>query len=208
MEVFRRRGPTARRSPRWAFIVAAAKFVAVLVLLLYPWPGFGTAASAVFCASVNAVDAVVLPSTPEKMTYELGARAAEWRPRVVVRDAATGATLHYAVLQIKRAWYVPMVVFAALAIAWPLALRWSSVPWIAGGLVALQATAAMCVLVFALRTGVVSASPSVRAAAETVYRILLSPSLQYALPAALWLLIKSQTGGWAWARVLFSERGR
>jgi hypothetical protein len=151
---------------------------------------------------VNTVDAVVLPSTPAKMTYELGARAADWRPRVVVRNAATGATLHYAVLQIKRAWYAPMVVFAALAIAWPLALRWSSVAWIAGGLVLLQLTSAICVLVFAQRSGVVSASVGARAAVETVYRVLLSPGLQYALPAVLWLLIKSLTGGWSWARVL------
>ncbi|MGA2447624.1 MAG: hypothetical protein ABTD50_02985 [Polyangiaceae bacterium] len=197
-----REGRAARRSPRRAWLVAAAKFVAVLALLLYPWAGLGTVASAVFCAMVNTVDAVVLPSTPAKMTYELGARAADWRPRVVVRNAATGATLHYAVLQIKRAWYAPMVVFAALAIAWPLALRWSSVAWIAGGLVLLQLTSAICVLVFAQRSGVVSASVGARAAVETVYRVLLSPGLQYALPAVLWLLIKSLTGGWSWARVL------
>jgi site-specific recombinase len=100
-----------------------------------------------------------------------------------------------------------MAVFAALAIAWPLALRWSLAAWIAGGLAVLQAPAAAAVLVFAQRTGVVVASPGARAAVETVYRVLLAPSIQYALPAALWLFIHSLSEGWSWARDLLRARG-
>jgi hypothetical protein len=200
--LFRWRRREARRSPRTAWVAAIAKFLAVLVVALYPWAGLATAACTVFCAVVNTADVVVLPSAPAKMTYELGARSAEWRPRVVVRNAVTGTTLHSAVLQIKRSWYIPLVVFVALAIAWPLAVRWSSALWIAGGLIALHLTSAICVLVFALRAGVVPSSGGVRAVVETVYRVLLTPSLEYALPALLWLLIKTLTGEWSWNRLL------
>jgi hypothetical protein len=157
-------------------------FVALVALLLAPWPRWGRAFGAVFSAYGNVLVAVagLGPPAPRFTVPPPGAvAAAEGGAWAVILTAGNRAMP----LDTRIIGYTPLAVFVALALATPIERRRKLVVFAGGGAVLLArlAFATLVPLSGALAAG---ASSSLSALAWTV--LIEEPVMSYAAPLAVW----------------------
>ncbi len=171
----------------------APRFVLLLVLLLWPWPGvgrafasgFGTIGEAAFAPFVGAATTVRFETRETYADHP-------WWLYLAVKNRMTGASYGIPV-DTRTLAYVRLAVFLALAVAWPLPRTARGVACLAGAGGALLAVIGVSVLlplgqVFEL-LGIVRLGAPVQSLASVGILSLISyPSMAYAVPGLIYAL--------------------
>ena len=166
--------------------------VALLVLLLFPWPGLGGMCGATFCGVANEVAELTIGPSLEFAPASAipGADHSPWDVVISARDPVSRAFVRTA-LDARRAVYVPSAVFLALALALRVPSRMKKIALIVIGLAAAQIGPWLAVLSFfsgKLPVVLFHFSAPAHWLIEIAYRSLAAPpGMAYALPALVWL---------------------
>jgi hypothetical protein len=160
----------------------------LLLLFLWPWRAVGRAWSHVV---VGLARLFLATRASVAFRYPPGTGDDAWRLRVVADDLTSGRFVETA-LDLRRAGFIAIAVFAALVLATPL--RWRRrAGMLAIGLVPLLVLPLLPMI--ALFSGAVSVrafdlGPLAHTAVSIAYRVLVTaPGMAFALPGLLWLLL-------------------
>jgi hypothetical protein len=188
--------PKARFALGTPTVRAVARALVVFILLVVPWPGLGGA----FTDAVGAVaTAIADPLTASSnVTFVLRSpvpeeNQPEWRAVISVRrDSPDGPTVDQGAADLRRAGYLQLAVFAALAAGWP-PRGWRRALLgliLSGGVVA--GTIAVPVLAYLAGIGVLQAGDAVRMVLSLASRALVAaPGMAFAVPGLTWLAFVS-----------------
>ena len=175
------------------------RFVLVFALLVAPWPGLGR----VFADTVGAIATAVADpiSAASNVTLTLRSPLAseaqtDWRGVIVVRqDLPEGPVQRAGAIDLRRAGYLQLATFIALAVAWPPRGRRRALLAAIVVLAVVSATLALPVLDFLSQIGAVSPGrwlgPLVSLGSRTVVG---APGMAYAIPGLAWVAAVSGTG--------------
>jgi hypothetical protein len=159
-----------------------ARLAALLLVFLWPWRAVGRAWAEV----VAGLARLFLDTGPNvAFRYLPGHGDDPWRLRIVAADLATGRFVETA-LDLRRAGFIALAVFAALVLAAPL--RWRRrARLFALGVVPLLFLPLLPML------ALFSGPPVARALASIAYRVLVTaPGMAFAVPGLLWLSLMSR----------------
>jgi len=162
------------------------RLAGLLLLFLWPWRAVGRAWAQV----VTGLARLFLSTGPNvAFRYPPGQGDDPWRLRIIADDLATGRFIETA-LDLRRAGFIALAVFAALVLAAPL--RWRRrARLFAAGLVPLLFLPLLPML--ALFSGPLpirafQLGPVARAIVSIAYRVLVTaPGMAFAFPGLLWL---------------------
>lgn len=169
-----------------------ARFVAVLALLIAPWPALGS----VFVDGVGSV--VTAAADPvfasSNVSFRLRAprpseQQPDWRGVIdVKRDLPDGPVRNAGAIDLRRVGYLQLAAFIALAAGWPpVGLRrrlWS----LAVAVAIVSTVIAIPIIDFLSEVGVVALGPWLGTAISLARRALVAaPGMAYAVPGLAWL---------------------
>jgi hypothetical protein len=177
---------------RRSALIRAARFFAVLIALLLPWPGLGRAYVATFSRIGTALVTPLLRSPDVVIWLEASPENDEhhrWYAMVSVRDALSQAHIHRGSVDLRRSGYLQVATLLALAAAFPLRRRVHWAVAVAVGTVFLVNFGWLPVLVYLAKKYVIHLGSVAFAALAIVERSLVgAPGMVFFVPAALWLL--------------------
>jgi hypothetical protein len=177
---------------RRSTLLRGARFFAVLVALLLPWPGLGRAYveafSRVGTAAVRPVFAgsgltLALRLFPETDEHH------EWYSMIFVTDAQTGAPLHMGAADLKRSGYLQIAIFVAAAAAFPLRRRRLYSAILVGGALVLATLGWLPIFMYLAKKQIIHLGAWSYAALSVTERSLVAaPGMAFAVPMLQWLL--------------------
>ena len=191
-----RRGAGSRRA-RWyagPLARALARFALVFALCVAPWPGLGRA----FVAAVGAVATAIADPLSAASSVTLVVRAAqpaEARPEwdavlAVSQDHPDGPVARAGAIDLRRAGYLQLATFAALAAAWPPRGRRPILLGVAAGLSVVSIAVALPVLAFLGSVGAVHLGFALTTPIALASRALVAaPGMAYAIPGLAWVSV-------------------
>jgi hypothetical protein len=195
--------------PDRSIAAALARFFLAFALMVAPWPGLGSAfAEAVGAIATAAADPI---SAASNVTFLLRSpkpseNQPEWRAVVSVRqDFPDGPVDHAGAIDLRRAGYLQLVTFVALAAAWP-PRGWPGALLATAIALAIVATAiALPILAFLSPIGVVHLGPWLQTLLSLASRALVAaPGMAFAIPGLAWLAVR---GGGLGTRILSAAAG-
>jgi hypothetical protein len=194
--------------PRRAALIAAAKFVVVLVALAAPWPRLGRTYVDTYGRVATAMARPVFEPMGTELSFAPSAEGDtkhEWAAMVFVLDPATHVVRHKMASDLRRTGYLQMVFYLAVAAAFPLRDRVRGTAWVAAGLLLFASFGWLPVLMYLAKKQVIVLGAWSFSALAIVYRsVVTAPAMAYAVPGLLWLAIHSfgERGGAPWSNRL------
>jgi len=185
---------------RTSMTASLVRFVLVFCVLVAPWPGLGRA----FTDFVGAVATAVADplSASSNVTFSLRSplpteRLPDWRGVIAVRqDTPDGPVNHAGAVDLRRAGYLQLAAFAALAAAWPPRGRTRALCAACAALVVVAMTVSVPVVDFLVPIGAVHLWGWLGTAVRLAARALVAaPGMAYALPGLTWLAVAEPGGG-------------
>ena len=160
------------------------------MLLLLPWPGLGRVFSSAVAVVANPFASMCF-TTPAGIHMAPEGPADSWNALVTVTHAS--GKVQQLLWELRRTPYLPMAVFIAVALGFPLGRRRSRLAIMGAGLIALQALPLMRLLILVGAEGPVQLfqTPDVLHGLLTiaVRALVLPPGMAYAVPTLLWLAL-------------------
>ena len=170
-----------------------ARFVALLTVLMLPWPGLGPTYARAVGAIARTATSGANPSVTLRFTVPDagGPAGGSWRLDVFAEDTVTGQYVQTA-LDLRRGGYIASAVFVALALATRTRPR-KKLILLACGVSVLQLLPLLPLLSFfsgKLPVRVFDLGAAANVLIEIAYHTLVAPpGMAYAVPALLWLLL-------------------
>jgi hypothetical protein len=182
--------PPAKRSPK-AILV---RFVLALALLIAPWPGLGRAFTGTVGAIATALADPLTAST--NVTFLLRSpkddeALNDWHGVISVRqDFPDGPVDHAGAIDLRRAGYLQLATFGALAVAWPPKGRWLALLAACVSLGLVATVIVLPILDFLSPLGAVHLGACSAALVSLGSRTLVgAPSMAYAVPGLAWFAV-------------------
>jgi len=179
-------GGARRQRLTRALTSAPARFVALLLLLLWPWPIVGRA----WGHFVTGLVRLLLDPSPA-VAFRFPPGDDPWRLRIVADELASGRFVETA-LDLRRAGYIQVAVFVALVLVTPLRRR-RRVTLLALGLpplLALPLTRLVALFSGALPIRAFEFGVVGRVLTGIIYHVTVTPpGMAFAFPGLLWLLL-------------------
>ena len=169
-------------------------FVALLVLLIAPWPGYGRAFTPLFSAFANVVLACVGNETTAGLRFAPSPATTNDSPWLVTLSDPTltdDANRPATPLDTRILGYTPLAVFTALTLATPISLR-RKARWLGiGGALLLTRLAVAISLPLLRMGGALETGSAAGTLAQVVWFALINPPIMSYLPPLLiwWLLV-------------------
>jgi hypothetical protein len=170
------------------------RFVIVLALVLVPWPGLGRA----FTDAVGAIGTALAQPISASSNVSFLLRSPkpiegqpDWRAVISVRqDFPDGSSVHAGAIDLRRAGYLQLAAFVALAVAWPPQGRTRALLAVAVALAIVSTAIALPILAFLSPLGAVHLGASLEALVSLASRALVAaPGMAYAVPGLAWLAV-------------------
>lgn len=179
------------RLPNRAALFTAARFFAVLILLLCPWPGLGRAYALAFNVLATPCMSVVSAASGSEVSLDRfpeSDKRHEWSTMVRVTDESH-TVRHTGAGDLKRAGYLQIATWLASAVAFPLKRRARFAAILGGGVLFFTMFGCLPVCLYLARKGVLHLGMVLFAALALSERALVgAPGMAFALPALGWLL--------------------
>jgi hypothetical protein len=186
---------TARNAAASRKLAASlVKFGLVFALLAAPWPGLGhaftgavgsiaTAIADPLSASSNVTVVVRSPNQDEAQP--------DWRGVIAVReDLPSGPLDRAGAIDLRRAGYLQLATFAALAVAWPPSGRRRALLAASVALAIVAMCTAVPILAFLSSVGAVDPGTALGALLSLASRALVAaPGMAFAVPGLSWLAL-------------------
>ena len=179
--------------PDRATLWAVCRFLALLVVLIVPWPGMGRPVARAFGYATQTMLAPVLATVDTPVVFQASDETDaqhEWDLLVLVKDPKTSATLRHASVHVRRSGYLQVACFLAFVAGWP-GRSPRRLAFVLGlGLACLACLTTLPVLMFLSRRGVVPLAGWLLSTLAVAYRALVTaPGMAFAVPAILWCLL-------------------
>jgi hypothetical protein len=175
--------------------IFAARFIVVLGVFIFPWPGLGRKMSGVFTDLVGAAAGPLLGGPKGAVTFLRAPETAadgDWDSVLLVKNAQTGIVVDGAAVDIRRVWYLPSAVFVALCFALPLHNARRMAILLLIGLVTLPLLSLLPVVSFLAQIHVLELGVVAHAALDIAYRALVAPlGMAFAVPCFWWFTLVS-----------------
>ncbi len=184
------------------------RFVLAFAVVAAPWPGLGR----VFTSTVGAIATAIADpvSMDSNVTFLLRSPKPsedlpDWRAVIAVRqDFPDGPLDHSGAIDLRRAGYLQLATFVALAAAWPPKGRRRVLVAAAAALAIVGTAIALPIFAFLSPLGVVHLGPSLQALLSLASRALVAaPGMAFAIPGLAWLAV---SGGPLVPRILNTGR--
>jgi hypothetical protein len=172
----------------------ALRFVLAFALAAAPWPGLGRA----FVAGVGAIATAVADplSSDSNVTFLLrppkpSENQPEWHAVIAARqDFPDGPSDHAGAIDLRRAGYLQLATFVALAAAWPPKGRRRALAAAAVASAIVAAAIAIPILAFLSPLGVVHLGPWLQTLLSLASRALVAaPGMAFAIPGLAWVAV-------------------
>jgi hypothetical protein len=184
----------SKSAPRPSSIAPVLRFALVLALVLAPWPGLGRA----FSDAVGAIGTALAEplSAASNVTFLLRSpkpieAQPDWRAVISVRqDFPDGPVVHAGAIDLRRAGYLQLAAFVALAVAWPPRGRRRALLAATVALAIVSTAMVLPVLAFLSPIGAVHLGAWLDTLVSLASRALVAaPGMAYAVPGLAWLAV-------------------
>jgi hypothetical protein len=180
---------------RRATLFAAARFAAVLIVLLAPWPGLGRAYVALYGSAAAVIAKPILASSGVELAFAPSAQddpKHEWFAMVSVLDAQTHARQHNMVTDLRRTGYLQIALYLAAAAAYPLRNRVRLLLVVTAGLALLASFGWLPIMMYLAKKQIITLGSWSLSLLSVVYRSLVTPpGMAFAVPGLLWLAART-----------------
>jgi hypothetical protein len=176
-------------------LFAAARFLAVLIVLAAPWPGLGRAYVAIYGSVAAVIATPIVASSGVELALAPSAEddpKHEWFAMVSVLDAQTHSRQHKMATDLRRAGYLQMALYLAAAAAYPLRNRVRFVVVVTAGLVLFAAFGWLPIMMYLAKKQIITLGAWSLSLLSVVYRSLVTPpGMAFAVPGLLWLAART-----------------
>jgi hypothetical protein len=180
---------------RRATLFAAARFLAVLIVLAAPWPGLGRAYVAAYGSVAAVIAKPILASSGVELAFAPSAdddAKHEWFAMLSVLDAQTHARQHKMATDLRRSGYLQMALYLAAAAAYPLRNRVRFLVVVTAGLALFAAFGWLPILMYLAKKQIITLGSGSLSLLSLVYRSLVTPpGMAFAVPGLLWLAART-----------------